>query len=481
MAKKPSITNIATGYQATDTINDNFVNVRDAFDNTLSRDGSTPNAMGADLDLDSHDILNAKDVYAENLYLSGSLISGGSLSDGNYGDITVSSGGTVWTINAGSVTYNMLDSTTTSAFAAAVHTHDDRYYTESEVTSFLAGKADTSHTHSASDVTSGTLPIARGGTGVTGTPTNGQLLIGNGSGYTLNTISAGANVTITNTSGGITIAAATTGGSTLADGDYGDVTVSSSGTIITIDSGVVETSNLGGDITTAGKALLDDADAAAQRSTLGLGTAATENTTAFAAASHTHAISDITNLQSTLDDKANTSSIVGQQTIWIPASAMYSRTTNGAASGTIETSTNKVMLRTLDFDTSTQEFAQFNIQMPKSWNRSTLICQFVWTHPTTTTNFGVVWAIEAVAFANDDAADTAFGTAVQVSDTGGTANDIYITDETSALTVSGSPGNEEWVVFQIKRVPEDGSDTMAVDARLLGVKIHYTTNAATDD
>jgi hypothetical protein len=42
-------------------------------------------------------------------------------------------------------------------------------------------------------------------------------------------------------------------------------------------------SKLGGDITTAGKALLDDADAAAQRTTLGLGTAATSNTSAFEA------------------------------------------------------------------------------------------------------------------------------------------------------------------------------------------------------
>jgi hypothetical protein len=170
-----------------------------------------------------------------------------------------------------------------------------------------------------------------------------------------------------------------------------------------------------------------------------------------------------------------------QQTIWVPAAAMVARTTNGAASGTVETTTNKVMLKTLDFDTTTQEFAQFAIQMPKGWNESTLICQFVWSHPSTTTNFGVVWAIEAVAFADDDAADTAFGTAVQVADTGGTTNDIYITGETSAMTVAGAPGAEEWVVFQVKRVPADGSDTMAVDARLHGVKVHYTINAFGDD
>lgn len=57
----------------------------------------------------------------------------------------------------------------------------------------------------------GTLTYGAGGTGVTSAPANGQILIGNGSGYTLNTLSAGSNITITNSAGGITIAS--TGGS----------------------------------------------------------------------------------------------------------------------------------------------------------------------------------------------------------------------------------------------------------------------------
>ena len=64
---------------------------------------------------------------------------------------------------------------------------------------------------------SGTLPVANGGTGQT-SYINGELLIGNTTGNTLTkaTLTAGTNITITNSAGGISIAAAggSPGGST---------------------------------------------------------------------------------------------------------------------------------------------------------------------------------------------------------------------------------------------------------------------------
>jgi len=50
------------------------------------------------------------------------------------------------------------------------------------------------------------LSVKSGGTGLSTTPTNGQLLIGNAVGYTLNTLTPGAGIGVTNAAGAITVA-----------------------------------------------------------------------------------------------------------------------------------------------------------------------------------------------------------------------------------------------------------------------------------
>jgi hypothetical protein len=93
----------------------------------------------------------------------------------------------------------------------------------------------------ASNVSSGTLasarlptvPVGSGGTGITTTPSNGQIPIGNGTTYAAATLTAGSGISITNGAGSISIA--TTGGSE-AQGGRGQV-FTSSGTF-TLPTGV---------------------------------------------------------------------------------------------------------------------------------------------------------------------------------------------------------------------------------------------------
>ncbi len=177
---------------------------------------------------------------------------------------------------------------------------------------------------------------------------------------------------------------------------------------------------------------------------------------------------------------ASSGSYIAQGTHTIPllAGAMTARTTNGAASGTTESSSNKVMLRTFDFDTTTTEYVQIMIPMPKSWNEGTITAQFIWAGPGGTGN--VVWACRAVAISDDDVIDAAFGTAQTVTDGVTATTDVMESAFTSAITIAGTPAAEDLVCFEFYRDTGDGADTLASDAKLIAVRLNYTINAADD-
>lgn len=62
------------------------------------------------------------------------------------------------------------------------------------------------------------VPVIYGGTGLSQVPANGQLLIGTGTGYALNGLTAGTGININSVSGAITISLANT---TVTAGSYG--------------------------------------------------------------------------------------------------------------------------------------------------------------------------------------------------------------------------------------------------------------------
>jgi hypothetical protein len=81
---------------------------------------------------------------------------------------------------------------------------------------------------------SATLAVASGGTGLTSTPANGALDIGNGTGFTRTTLTQGSGITITNASGSITIAASGSSGVTsVATGNgLSGGTITTTGTLV---------------------------------------------------------------------------------------------------------------------------------------------------------------------------------------------------------------------------------------------------------
>lgn len=166
----------------------------------------------------------------------------------------------------------------------------------------------------------------------------------------------------------------------------------------------------------------------------------------------------------------------GKQTIPVPASGMTARITTGAGPNVTETTTNKVILATMDFDGATIEYAQFAVPMPKSWNLGTVSAKFHWTAASGSGT--VIWGIQARAFNDNTALDGAFGTAQTATDTLLTANNEHISPETAAMTVAGTPAAECLVIFQVYR--DAPTDTHTVDARLLAVDLYYTTNASND-
>ena len=172
--------------------------------------------------------------------------------------------------------------------------------------------------------------------------------------------------------------------------------------------------------------------------------------------------------------------IAGTETIFIPAQAMFGTTTNGADAQAVETTATRPELKVLDFDAGTAEYAQFSIAMPKSWNLGTVTYQVFWS-PGYTNTGNCIFGLQGLATTEGDTADAVFGTAIEVTDAGiGTVEDVQMSAVSSAMTLAGSPADDDYCFFQLYRDAADGSDTFTGDARVLGIKLFYTTDAAND-
>ena len=170
--------------------------------------------------------------------------------------------------------------------------------------------------------------------------------------------------------------------------------------------------------------------------------------------------------------------VAGVETIYVPAGAMAPNTTNGCSGLDQVELSNGPELRVLDFDASSDENAQFTVCFPKSWNEGTITFQAFWT-VTGTDDGTVAWGLSGVSIADDVSINTAFGTNVVATAKAfsGTSNDMTVSAVSGPVTVASAAVDTQ-TYFQIMR--DVSADDQTGDARLLGIKLFYTTDAKND-
>ena len=170
----------------------------------------------------------------------------------------------------------------------------------------------------------------------------------------------------------------------------------------------------------------------------------------------------------------------GKESIWVPAGAMYPSTTNPCSDlEQVETTALRPDLKVLDFAANADDFAQFSIAFPKSWNEGTITYQAFWT--VTGTNTGtVVWQLGGIAVTSDATINTAFGTLIATTALAhsGTSNDLMVSAESGAVTIGGSPSTDDVCFFQINN--DTSASGQTGDVRLVGIKVFFTTDSAND-
>jgi len=427
------------------------------------------------------------------LSLSGTTLTAtGGVTDGDKGDITVSSSGASWVIDSGAVTYAKLQTASTNSKLLGTSSTSTTFAELTIGTGLsLSGTTLTATAVGLTDGDKGDITVSATGTSwaidsgavtyakIQPTSTSSVLLGASSTSTTVAELTVGTGLSLS----GTTLTATAVG---LTDGDKGDITVASTGTSWTIDNSAVTNAKMANMTASTIKARITASTGAPEDATLTqvldlVGSAAqgdilyrgTSTWSRLAAGTSGHYLK--TNGTGSDPAWAAVSASGGGSTnVWIPASAWIPRTTTGAGIDSREQSTNKINTDELLFDAGTDEFAQAMIVMPNNWNAGTVTAKFHWT--ASTGSGDVVWGLQGRAYANDDALDQAMGTAQTATDTLTATNDVDISPATSAITLGGTAASGNPVIFQVYRDADAAGDTLAADARLLGVEISYTAS-----
>lgn len=121
---------------------------------------------------------------------------------------------------------------------------------------------------------------------------------------------------------------------------------------------------------------------------------------------------------------------------------------------------------TLDFDAATDEVAYLNVFLPPQYSGGQLKLELYWTALSGTG--AVVWVCDMKCLAHDAVITAASRATQSVTSTLTAANDLQRTEFT--VTPNGAAANT-WLQILIRRDADNGSDTLAVDALVIGLNL----------
>lgn len=157
-------------------------------------------------------------------------------------------------------------------------------------------------------------------------------------------------------------------------------------------------------------------------------------------------------------------------TLFIPASAMVSPSTNGAADGS--TDGTNFSYRTKDFDNTTEEHADLQFYMPDKYAGGNLTWKGHWTAAAGSAAQTIAIELNMVSQTDDDVFDQSLTDIGSLTDALIATGDYH---ETSELTQSSNlPTAGKLVTLRVSR--DVAADNLAADMKLIGLTLTFVEN-----
>ena len=158
-----------------------------------------------------------------------------------------------------------------------------------------------------------------------------------------------------------------------------------------------------------------------------------------------------------------------ETSFYIDAGAMQAPEGGASPSSSLDDGTNN-SIDWWNVDTNEELFSK--VAMPPQWDGGDIDVEFFWTVNGASTGDNIRWAASATGAGNGDAWDATFSTVTETADDLLIANDDVHIIKASGITPAGTTDDGNMLFIKLKRTPTV-AQTASVDARLLGVRVHY--------